>query len=617
MTFNLLNDITLSFISLASPLGEAVGYLSLSTNAFADLSSSCFANLHIVFNCLGLLLLVLYAYIMWVFSADEDNLFKGDITSMVYPKVKLTYFIYIAFSVCYTLIEPSLLLQAYMTELDCFTTYSLGQNTVGYDTSFFSSCFSYFTNAFTVHCDSESKQYVPYHPTASLERGITGLNNMYNSLDKQDPLSLYLDNNCKHLLAPLVGNSPIPVEMVDPTHLMAHPHTAKLGSSMSVEYLSGFRKNAGVYVFFMENDSSLARCGSCMNFADRMKRHFSDARNCSPGDAFYSIGLDKYHWTPIHISTNYLADYATQVAVPNPAQDTILRAFAQQELRSLEQAVSSYANPSTYKGIEVNTWHNNWSVGDIAHEAKGKSVTWLTKDGELFDADSINKAAQQLGLSPLYIRQAANYTPDHFINSPTHGPVAVYIEGYPEKFGKFNSRDAFGPTPNTTVDIATLEKGKVYLFDDNMQQLPHGPYDNVSQANVAMGLPRDKDVHYAVNTMLRVKAPALGCLVYLVINKIIKPTYTRAAPQPVRVTDRSDGSITEYASAPAAMRALGITTATNSFLRTYVIKRRDIVIAGKAYFVEFVNQDYHDDFAARSAAQQSAYQAKRVRSPKK
>lgn len=43
----------------------------------------------------------------------------------------------------------------------------------------------------------------------------------------------------------------------------------------------------------------------------------------------------------------------------NTEEEYILTSFMQQEVRSLEQAYSTYVKPTNYKGIHVNIWHNS------------------------------------------------------------------------------------------------------------------------------------------------------------------------------------------------------------------------------------------------------------------
>lgn len=41
-------------------------------------------------------------------------------------------------------------------------------------------------------------------------------------------------------------------------------------------------------------------------------------------------------------------------------EETILISFVQQEIRSLEQAISTYVKPAFYTGKPITTSHNSW-----------------------------------------------------------------------------------------------------------------------------------------------------------------------------------------------------------------------------------------------------------------
>lgn len=79
----------------------------------------------------------------------------------------------------------------------------------------------------TLLCEDEIK-YIPRDNTFSLSKGIVALNRMYSSLDVKDPLKLFLDGNCKHLLKPLEGYTGIPITYANPATLIGLPNNLKL-----------------------------------------------------------------------------------------------------------------------------------------------------------------------------------------------------------------------------------------------------------------------------------------------------------------------------------------------------------------------------------------------------
>lgn len=73
---------------------------------------------------------------------------------------------------------------------------------------------------------------------------------------------------------------------------------------------------------------------------------------------FKDVTISEYEWIAIKHTQNYVALY-DMVNDMNAKEEYILTSFMQQEVRSLEQAYSTYAKPTNYKSIHVNTWHNS------------------------------------------------------------------------------------------------------------------------------------------------------------------------------------------------------------------------------------------------------------------
>lgn len=81
------------------------------------------------------------------------------------------------------------------------------------------------------------------------------------------------------------------------------------------------------------------------------------------------------YFNPICTDTpHYLHLYISNGGSCTAGEEGILIAFTQQEIRSMEQSVSTFAEPIFYTGKQVNTQHNNWRPGDIYASMVGKQT---------------------------------------------------------------------------------------------------------------------------------------------------------------------------------------------------------------------------------------------------
>lgn len=200
---------------------------------------------------------------------------------------------------------------------------------------------------------------MPWHNTQSLAKGAEGLSRMFNSLQPNSPLKLFLDKHCLHLLKPLEGDSGIPIEYKDPKVLLALENTVSLSSQYKPEDYKVLPKVC-TYAFFIQGEDKVIQCGSTIRLINRMHTHYAQANK--DGFIFNVYPISMYKFVPIKSSN----DYVDMFSVDNQmtAEDEyILASFTQQEVRSLEQAYTTYAEPTNYKGLPVNTWHNNWVEG--------------------------------------------------------------------------------------------------------------------------------------------------------------------------------------------------------------------------------------------------------------
>jgi hypothetical protein len=72
---------------------------------------------------------------------------------------------------------------------------------------------------------------MPWYNIQALTKGIEALNQMYNFLEHDSPLKMFLNQHCSHLLKPLEGDTGIPVNYADPKYLASLPQSLDLDIS--------------------------------------------------------------------------------------------------------------------------------------------------------------------------------------------------------------------------------------------------------------------------------------------------------------------------------------------------------------------------------------------------
>lgn len=377
-----------------------------------------------------------------------------------------------------------------------------------------------------------AEKWVQFKETRALNKGILGLNNMYNWLPEESDLKLYLNSNATFLLNPLTGNTPIMTSALDITTITSHPFTVNLDSGFSLKYThhSDLLGSAGVYVFVDKSSGQISQCGSCINWTSRLALHYQDAKKSSK--AFYSpypsVGLEAYLWHPICITVNFVTDYLSAnnlLASALSREDTyILRSFTQQYIRSIEQALSSHCLPTYWGGVDINTWHNKWVPG-YSVNAEGEFTVWIDQNGKSDSATSMRNARPELGISHFTISRVANCIPTYWCNTPKWGKVSILIESRPEQPLPKIQR-LLKAKPDTDFDYSCLPYNKVFLVDETLNVTPYGPYDTVADANEEMGFDRKYKSRRYLNKLHLINSPALNEKFYLVSNKSRTAYYT-------------------------------------------------------------------------------------------
>jgi hypothetical protein len=334
-----------------------------------------------------------------------------------------------------------------------------------------------------------------------------------------------------------VGFSHIPV-------LNEQPNTIKLEPNFNPRQFDNLEGKVGVYVFYLPGAEQVTQCGSTVRFTNRILNHYRDA---AKGEFIFKINsIQDYNWTPVALGIDYVELFNSN-HVMTPEQEAILTAFTEQEVRSLEQAYTTYAKPTNYKNIHIFTSHNNWKIGDTHRQTDAKRMTWVTEDGTTYTRASISAGLYELGFSFAYIKKVAR-SDSPYVNTLKYGLVKLTIDNLSSSDTAADVR--YGTPVNTKVDKTNLVEDQYYLYSTDMVQLPYGPYKTVAETNLAMGLASNYSGTFLWADYLHtVSATKLGIEVY-----IVKGVSTTKIP--VLAQSLSTGETVEYKSITSALKVV-------------------------------------------------------------
>ena len=424
-------------------------------------------------------------------------------------------------------------------------------------------------------------KFIPWHNTRSLLNGVDGLTRMYNSLPVNSPLRLFLDEHCAHLMKPLEGFTDIPVSYADTSVLNTLPSTVKLGTTYDPGLLSHLTGQVGVYVFFVAGDSKPTQCGSSIRFNGRMHTHYLKA---SKGGSFFTnTEISSFSWVPVKLSKDYVDMYSTNNVMSSGDED-ILVSFMQQEVRSLEQAYSSFVMPLAYKGVEVNTWHSNWVEGTEFNLGGAKRVTWVTEDGTVHTRRAMMSAADALGVNRKTIRLAASVEGKTLLTAK-YGAVIVSVEGIVKHNASVDKR--YNTPLNTQVDLTELSPNYYYLYDRDMNPLEYGPYATMKELNEALGFaPGYGGVSLWCNYLHLISVEKFNLSVF-----VVKRTQDTSMPI-IATCVTEDADPVEFSSLGSTAKALGLAAGSN--VVSYAVTGKLYTGKdGKRYMLEYKHQDHY------------------------
>lgn len=428
---------------------------------------------------------------------------------------------------------------------------------------------------------------MPWHNTQSLAKGIEGLNRMYNSLLPNNPLKLFLDKHCLHLLKPLQGDTGIPIEYKDPKVLLTLQDTVSLSPQYNPQDFEGLPKVC-TYAFFLEGEEKVTQCGSTIRVVNRMQTHYAQANK--QGFIFNVNPIDMYKFVPIKSANNYVDMFSTDNQM-TAEDEYILTSFMQQEIRSLEQAYTTYAEPTNYKGMPVNTWHNNWVEGTSNFNNSSKRVTWITTDGEVHSRNSIDSAAAMLNCDRKTLHHHAKQI-GTLLDSSKYGKVSIAIEGVVKSSKPVDKR--YDTPINTFINYDLLVGNKYYLFDPDMNLLSQGPYNTANELSEALPCAYGA-VNLWCNYLHLIKSVNLGTSVY-----IVKRTVDLKMAAVIHCL--TDNTVTEFGSMKSALNYIQKGLTTSEHVLSCIVNNKPFTNKeGFSYLIKYKHQQHLDNAVQRLA----------------
>lgn len=438
--------------------------------------------------------------------------------------------------------------------------------------------------SFLYYSTQSSSPFVPWHDTNGLERGRLTLNTMYKNANK--PLQKFLDQHCIHLLKPLTGYTTVTTDSLIVDNLNNNPLTISLSNSYAdtSPYLNDY---CCVYVFYpKQKDVTIVKCGSAINLNTRVKNYYSDFKHRPERIPMFrnDVYINCYNITPIYITKDYAELYRNINPKMTSEESTILRAFTHQDIRSVEQAVSSYINPTLWDGNDISLWHNGWYPGKVSTAGpESFTTTWETATGEVYSASSVEQGAKSLGLTPRTIFRTCNCTNPYWINTK-YGLCTIFVDN-----GITRDWPVTNPLkdPNPYLDFNglhnTLKLDNYYIFTKDMAEFK-GPFSSLPLLLKEVGLRDNAQYWKYANKYHLIYSPLLGFDFYLV--KRFSPEFKAG----LKVIDHNTGAIYQFNTTLQATKFLyGSSRDLKRLAKIYIIPGKRFTLKGCNYEIKFID----------------------------
>ena len=320
--------------------------------------------------------------------------------------------------------------------------------------------------------------------TKNIQDASQVLKDMYNSLPDSNPVKVYLNKNCLHLLSwqefMKGGNLQKDWDFVN----------YRVNSDDKQGHPRLYKGKSGCYIFWCINEDSYY-VGSAICLYNRYKSHKLNSYRPERGgdNALYSLvrKFDWHHfiWKPLIITTNHIDNFIKQNIGTELDLDSlfILRSFTQFEARIYEQALLTHYIPKLNSSYTVVFPFNSWQKGAILKSDASKPIVIKRDETSDFimEFSSKNRAAISLGIPKT--------TFDRYVNLKNHSVYSPILEMdvFLIDKSKLLSEDSPNYSKNdnlmqlTGVDLYAFEKGKLFALLLDKKSI-FGIYNNASQA---------------------------------------------------------------------------------------------------------------------------------------
>lgn len=423
---------------------------------------------------------------------------------------------------------------------------------------------------------------IPWNNTKDITNAHLTLQRMFEYSKSYPVLYNYLKDNCDHLLNSLpldtgISTKNLALDKLDSNELILLNPSYTKSLTLSVEGKSG------VYFFINNNTTELVYVGSTINFIDRLKFHYSEAKDSER--EFYNYvrecgGFSQFSLYFPHVFDSYVLSF-NKIKRIDPKIDYILKSFCQFEARKYEQALITYFKPKLNPNVRVTFPFTNWDAENI-NLFQGRNsipVSAISADGEQMEFPSVKNAALHLEISQRTIVRSCNCIEPNYVWSPTFNKSFQFlIKAMPLKQ---TTKEVHVLEDIKDIDLTLIPHKKIAVYHSDKTTL-FGLFDTVVEARSALFIDESYQIWKYVNKEYLIYSKELNNGFYLVKN----PNFSNK--EKCKLTNTETGEIILFDSISDLIRHFNLSIGFNSKLKkNYILANK---LFRKIYKIELTDE---------------------------
>lgn len=403
------------------------------------------------------------------------------------------------------------------------------------------------------------------------------LNVMYNSLQDNSDLKVFLENRCSHLLKLPVGDTGYPVDFFNHDKFMSsYPNPVPLPDSNNANTVGDFAGKSGTYTIYCP-DTQEHYIGANMEFSLRLKQHYHDYSRVVRQlyARINELGINRFVWQPTVVTPHYYIEYVRDHLDMGADYQVyrILTDFVKYETRMFEQAFKSHVEPALNGPGDI-SFPVKWDPLETRDTFYSRPFVAVTTDGLEKPFSSMNYGSQILGTSRKTIETVINY--NTYVDCKGIGAKCRFFEvGRAIREGSPYANPYTVPD-HTSVDYNSLPLGRVIAFNEKLEE--YASFADSTEAAAACGYGDD---YYRISRYINkkfIKVLLGGVTLKLLFTQ--NPMSKGRTKQVVR-TDVT-GEVIGYESINACRQDLGLKGDSSYFIKKHI--KRDHVYDNRYTF---------------------------------